>query len=223
VGGLEYVYVRRTDGSDAVRLGEGFALAISPDGKWAIARRDLTALMPTSAGELRLITAGGIRFEGGATFFPDGKRVLLTGSAAGRGSRLYQWPLAGGDPRAVTPEGVSLPERAHTISPDGRLVAAVGPKDVWGIYSLESGASPARPIAGLLAQEKPVRWSADGRFLFVLDGGGKVSRLDPVSGRREAFKAFPAGAVVLPTPDGAAYVYGYGEDLTHLFLAEGLR
>src|SRR5262249_52154194 len=126
IGGLEYVYIRRTDASDAVRLGEGFALAISPDGKWAVTRKRLTALMPTSAGELRLIEAPGLRFLDGATFFPDGNRVLLCGKAEGRRSRLYEAALAGGAPTPVTEEGVSLPEHTHTISPDGRHVAAIG-------------------------------------------------------------------------------------------------
>ena len=35
-GGLSYaVYVRKTDGSPAVLLGEGGAVSLSPDGKWA--------------------------------------------------------------------------------------------------------------------------------------------------------------------------------------------
>ena len=38
-GGLTYaVYIRKTDGSPAVLLGEGGAVALSPDGKWAIAQ-----------------------------------------------------------------------------------------------------------------------------------------------------------------------------------------
>ena len=38
-GGLTYaVYIRKTDGSPAVLLGEGGAVALSPDGKWVIAQ-----------------------------------------------------------------------------------------------------------------------------------------------------------------------------------------
>ena len=44
-----------------------------------------------------------------------------------------------------------------------------------------------------------------------------------ITGRRELYRAFPAEAVALPTPDGAAYVYGYGHDFSHLFLVEGLN
>ena len=42
-GGLTYaVYLRKTDGSPAVLLGEGSAVALSPDGKWAIIQTPAT-------------------------------------------------------------------------------------------------------------------------------------------------------------------------------------
>ena len=72
------VYLRRMDGSPAVRLGDGGALALSPDGKWALCRRgDDTILLPTGAGLPRVLKATGIEFDDGGTFYPDGKRVLL--------------------------------------------------------------------------------------------------------------------------------------------------
>ncbi len=49
------VYIRKTDGSPAVLLGEGGALALSPDGKWAIAETQDSPsqfkLLPTGAGQ----------------------------------------------------------------------------------------------------------------------------------------------------------------------------
>ena len=55
------VYVRATDGSPAVRLGEGFGQALSPDKKWAIAiLRSATdpqlVAYPTGAGEARVLS-----------------------------------------------------------------------------------------------------------------------------------------------------------------------
>ncbi len=46
------IYLRGTDGSPAVRLGDGQALALSPDGRWAIVQTDSTHLdlIPTGAG-----------------------------------------------------------------------------------------------------------------------------------------------------------------------------
>jgi Tol biopolymer transport system component len=56
-GGPSYTtYVRKMDGSPPVRLGEGAACALSPDGRWALAIHfgppHRLLLMPTGAGEI---------------------------------------------------------------------------------------------------------------------------------------------------------------------------
>src|SRR5208337_1926048 len=60
-GNFDYaVYMRGSDGSPAVRLGEGTAVALSPDGKWVIAEPQGTpaqlVLLPTGAGEPKPLT-----------------------------------------------------------------------------------------------------------------------------------------------------------------------
>ena len=57
-GGPKYaVYLRNTDGSPAIRLGEGSGLSLSPDGKWALSRLNVTpsplVLYPTGVGEMK--------------------------------------------------------------------------------------------------------------------------------------------------------------------------
>ena len=224
--GVATAFLRKTDGSDPIRLGEGSALALSPDGKWAlIARQADRILMPTGAGEPRTITGRGVEFsDGGGTFFPDGHRVLLSGSEAGRG-RLYEWDIETGRLRPATAEGVSLRPSFHTISPDARLVAAQGANKEWAIFPLDPAATVSpRSIAGLRPAEEPIRWSADGHTLFVLDYKGSVSKLEPGSGRRELYRALrPDSNEVQVTSDGAAYVYGYGYFSSNLMLIEGLR
>ena len=53
-GGHDYtVYIRKTDGSPAIRVGPGRAISLSPDGKWVIAEDIKTrqfVLYPTGAG-----------------------------------------------------------------------------------------------------------------------------------------------------------------------------
>src|SRR5262249_38604463 len=105
------VYKRKTDGSPAVRLGEGRALALSPDGRWALAAPvgdgSRLVLLPTGPGQPREITLPGIRLLGeGASFFPDGKRVLLRAMDADRKSQLYVLEIESGKARAVTPQGI---------------------------------------------------------------------------------------------------------------------
>jgi Tol biopolymer transport system component len=62
--GINYaVYLRKTDGSPAVRLGDGRSQRLSPDGKWALAvlfTPPQLALLPTGAGEARSLERGPI-------------------------------------------------------------------------------------------------------------------------------------------------------------------
>ncbi len=65
-GGYTYgVYIRKTDGSPAILLGEGNALALSPDGKWAITETQVSPtqlkLLPTGAAGLLTANASCFR------------------------------------------------------------------------------------------------------------------------------------------------------------------
>src|SRR5207244_2675533 len=96
-GGLTYaVYLRKTDGSPAVLLGEGGAVALSPDGKWAIAQPlgspTQLKLLPTGAGEAKELTHDNVNHTW-ARWFPDQKRILFTGNEPGKGLRLYVYDL----------------------------------------------------------------------------------------------------------------------------------
>ncbi len=234
-GGAGYsVYVRRTDGSPAVRLGEGNAQALSPDGKWALAITKVASepqvvLYPTGAGETRTLPREGLVTQA-AQWLPDGKRILLTASEAGRGSRLYLWDLSGGKPRAVSPEGYRSFTKA--VSPDGRLVAVRGPDQRLYLYPLAGGEPSAIP--GLTAEDNPTGWSAEGRFLYVYrrrELPAKVYRLEVATGKKEPWRElmpFDAAGVVNISPpkiaaDGQSYAYGYVRTLSDLYLVEGLK
>ena len=233
-GGPSYaVYVRKTDGSPAVRLGDGQSLALAPDGKWALSCRgdketDLF-LLPTGPGEPRPLQGHDI-IHSAANFFPDGKRVLMAGTEANHGLRLYVQDLDADKIEAVTPEGTN--GFSFALSPDGRSIAAVGPDDKAYLFPVPSG--DPLPIKGLQPGEVPVAWTADGRSLYIYRGGelpAKVYRLELATGNRVLWKQLmppdPAGVEfvgpVLPTPDGKSYVYGYRRLLSDLYLVEGLQ
>src|SRR5262249_20933030 len=167
------VYLRKTDGSDAVPLGEGKALALSPDAQWALVLRQQPAsqlvLVPTGAGEAKVLKTPGFESFVGGALFSDGKRVLFSGTETGRKPRLYVMDIDGGKPRPVAPEGVELNEMPLPwISPDGKLVFAHDATRKTMLYPLDGreGAAPLQ-IAGLAAGEEPVGWTADSRSLFV--------------------------------------------------------
>jgi eukaryotic-like serine/threonine-protein kinase len=233
-GGPTYaVYLRKTDGSAAVRLGDGQSLALSPDGNWALACRgdkqtDLF-LLPTGPGEPRTLKGHDI-IHNAARWFPDGKRILIAGIEPNHGLRLYVQDIDSDKFEAISPEGTD--GSAYALSPDGTAVAAMGPDGKPYLFPIPAG--DPRPIKGLLPGEVPVVWGADGRFLYIYKGGelpAKVYRLEIASGNRTLWKQLmppdPAGVEfvgpVLPTPDGSSYVYGYRRLLSDLYLVEGLQ
>jgi Tol biopolymer transport system component len=233
-GGPSYaVYLRKTDGSPAVRLGDGQSLALSPDGKWALSSRgdnqtDLF-LLPTGAGEPKQLEGRGI-IHGAACWFPDGTRILFSGTESNHGVRLYVQDVTTSKIEAISPEGTN--GISFALSPDGRLAAAVGPDGKGYFFPVASG--EPRPIPGLQVGEAPVAWSADGRALYIYRGGelpAKVYRLDIASGKRTLWRQLmppdPAGVEyvgpILPSPDGTAYAYGYRRLLSDLYLVEGLK
>jgi serine/threonine protein kinase/dipeptidyl aminopeptidase/acylaminoacyl peptidase len=233
-GGPTYaVYLRKTDGSPAVRLGDGLSLALSPDGKWALSSRgdnqaDLF-LLPTGPGDPRPLPGHNI-VHGSACWFSDGKRILVSGTEENRGSRLYVQDIGNDKIEAVTPEGTN--GLSFALSPDGREVAAIGPDEKGYLFPIPSG--DPQPIKGLQPGEVPVAWTADGRSLYVYRGGdlpSKVYRLEVATGNRTLWRELmppdPSGVEfvgpVLPTPDGKSYVYGYRRLLSDLYLVEGLQ
>ena len=236
-GGANYtVYVRKADRSPVIRLGEGNALALSPDGKWALsmipAPNSPFLLLPTGTGEHRQISPGGIGPEQAAAWFPDSRSIVFAGSEPGRGVRLYVQGIEGGKPRPISPEGVTSALPGFAVSPDGKFVAAVGPQRKGALFPVDGG--EVRPIPGLAPGEYPLRFSSDGRSLYAWKRGdvpARVSRIDLETGRREIWKellpADPAGVErisnVLVAPDGKSYAYCFARLLSDLFVVDGLK
>ena len=227
------VYVRKTDGSPAVLLGEGGAVALSPDGKWALSAMpgapSQLKLLPTGAGQPKQLTNDNINHNW-AHWFPDGKHILSSGNEPGKGTRLYVYDLDSGKSRGIAPEGVNA--TSFAISPDSREVAAIGPDQKGYFYPLDG--SGARTIPGFNSGEEPITWSSDGHSLYVYQPGelpARVFRLDVKTGQRTLWKQLmpsdPAGVEnigpILMTPDAKTCVFGYHRMLADLYLAEGLK
>ena len=232
-GGPKYaVYLRKTDGSPAVRLSEGVGLALSPDGKWALARPNITpsplVLLPTGVGEAQPLSHDSINHLWGR-WLPDAKRIVFSGNEAGHGFRLYVESPGEGKPRAISPEGVNP---SIVISPKGDFVASVGPDHKIYLYPIDGG-EPVL-VSGAEPDEAPTGFSADGRLLYVFRFGeipAKVTQLELSTGKRKLWKELvPADAAgidtirgITITPDATAYVYGFIRTLSDLYLVEGLK
>jgi Tol biopolymer transport system component len=232
-GGAGYsVYIRKTDGSPAVRLGEGNAQDLSPDGEWAIAivhsaSDPQLVAYPTGAGEPKVFSKENLSVYG-ASFLPDGKRLVLTASEPGHGPRLYLRDFEGGKPRAISPEGY---QGIGVLAPDGKWTIATGPDRKRYLYPL-SGGEPAA-IPGLEREDSVDQRTADGRFLYVhrrAEVPTKVYRLDFSTGKRELWRTLiPADAAGIsglgpfPAPGGEWYIYAYIRTLSDLYLVEGVH
>ena len=230
------IYLRKTDGSPAVRLGEGQAFALSPDGKWALTlRRGNPAqlvLLPTGPGNPVVLANGNPRDYLAADWLPDGKRILFAGVEPGHKARCYVQDVAGGAPRPVTPEGVTSRLGQHSISPDGAWFAAMDSQGQVSLYPTETG--EPRPIPGLSPGDIPLRWSADETALFMLRKNAlpvRIFRVNVATGRSEQWKeiqpADPAGIAELYSlqlaADETTYYYSYIRTLSDLYVIGGLR
>ncbi len=228
-------YLRRTDGSPAVKLGEGRAIELSADGKWVLARapdsdRNLV-LQPTGTGTASMIDESAFESVGRATIFPGGKKLLLVAAEPGKERRLYWQELPSGRPRPITAKAFSF--EGSPISPDGRWVVAYGE---WSedLFLLPTEGGEPRTIANTRVLDM-IRWTTDGRFIFAVETGSipaRVVRVEVATGKRERWKDLAppelSGVIairpVFLTPDGKSYVYGYSRAATSdLYLVEGLR
>ena len=231
-GGPGYsVYVRGTDGSPAVRLGEGSGLAIAPDGKKVLAQMHPTGdrqlvQYPTGPGTPKSYSLGPLRsFR--AAWLPDSRRFLLQAAEQGHRSRIYLVDSEGGSPKPLTEEGFSLvtdidAERfVARRTGDGHFVVSIaggGPVPIPGIGPRDLVVGRARPGWVYVARE--------GRVMPV-----RVAIVEIATGREEAWKEIsPAdrtgvvgGFGLRVVPDGSAWAYSYGRVLSDLFVADGLR
>ena len=233
-GGSTYsIYIRGTDGSPAIRLGDGNPQGLSPDGAWVLTLTHNTPvqlfLLPTKAGAPRNVTNDSIDHVA-AGWTPDGKQIVFAGNEPGKGVRLYIQDLVGGKPRAITPEGGGLP--VVLVSPDGKFVEGVDAEGRRLLYPLDGG--DPRPVPGILSGESLVGFSSDSKSVLVHNFAGlpsKITRVDLATGKRTEWKQiFPADAAgvdaiggIAITPDEKSYVYSYSRTLSDLYVVDGLK
>jgi eukaryotic-like serine/threonine-protein kinase len=235
-GGPDYsVYLRKSDGSPAVRLGEGEALALSPDGQWAIVDHPHAPgpqqlfLLPTGAGEARPLTSGDLGPYHPA-WLPDSKAILFSGREKGHGVRVYFQPINGEPARPITSEGFNTP--LHAVSPDGKMFVARRWSDNKLVLMPITGGQP-RVIPDLELSDIPVQWAQDGRSIFVdhFTTPAEILRVDLATGKRTLVRqlvpADRAGLLQMNfgeiSPDGKTIVFSYTRTLSNLFLTEAGR
>jgi Tol biopolymer transport system component/predicted Ser/Thr protein kinase len=224
------IYLRKTDGSPAIQLGYGYRPSLSPDGKWVAcihreAERSSLMLLPTGPGETQFPKIDGIHFDG-VEWFPDNKRILFTGNEAGHPTRTWMFDPETGKAAPLTPEGT----RGTRVSPDGKWFITVDPHKL--LLSPVAGGD-SKTLVDLQPGESVVRWSGDGRYLFLQQREPtsiKITRLEVATNRKEPWlvvKVPEPGAQFFATlslsADGKACAATFQRDLANLFLVTGLK
>jgi Tol biopolymer transport system component len=238
--GAEYTgYLRRLDGSNPMRVEDGYTQALSPDGSRVLSvvsqappRLYLFPTGATGAGQPTPITPRGLSALWWADWFPDGKRIVIAGAEPERPWRLYACDLESGQTRALTPEGMLVDHfQGIPFSTDGKRFAAVLPDGRLAVFPAEGGAG--QPVPDLPIGQLPIAWTEEGESLLVFDmyeSPAQVQRVNVSTGRRERWRTIalpdPAGVHGYPsirvTADGAAYAYSYARFLSELHAVDGL-
>ena len=252
-GGPGYgVFLRKTDGSPAIRLGTGEGLALSADGRWVIAQKlnpapQQLVLLPTGAGAARALTNDDIAHVT-ARFLPDGKRFAFNGYKPGRPSRIWVQDLdstalgASSAPIPFTPEGVA----GGIPTPDGTRFLVRMADGTHRFYAIPAAGAPApsgttasapsgvEAVRGLEPADGLIRFGNDARTVLVRrpapNRAVQVFRVDLTTGVRTPVRLIvpiPESTSrfgqLLMTADASAYAYGYGVTHSDLFLVKGLK
>ncbi len=227
-------YVRDTDGSPAIPIGEGYGAALSRDKKWVLTEKvnQEIWLMPVGAGEPRRISPPDLICHW-AGFFPDGKHVVYLAQKSGGPFRTWIQDIDGGKARAISPPNIG----GVLFSPDGKWLLAGNGLDLTQRNTLVmpvDGGAP-KPIAGLKPKDYPIGWTSDDRIYVAPrikpgDTAAHVEKLDPRTGARTTWRdisLLPAGGIhsfgLAISPDGASYGYGYNLGLWDLYTISGAR
>ena len=211
--------LRRTDGSPPARLGDGAAVALSPDGKWALvnelrASPQKLVAYPTGPGDPTVLSRGLIdKYTDGSGYWsPDSKAFVFRAAEANKGPRTFIQSMDGSAPRVVVPVGV----RVALFSADGRSLAGATPEGAWRLYPIDGGAPSDLNVVA--AADEPVGWSTDGRAVIVATRTtpARLERVELSTGVRRVLRELrPPGlegvriTVTSVTADGEQFAY-YG-------------
>jgi hypothetical protein len=156
-------------------------------------------------------------------FFPDGKRVLICGGEQSGALQCYAVDVAGGQPKAVLPEGMS----SRTIAPDGEHALATAKDGTVVLFNFST--QRTEPVAIKDAGDV-VGWTSDAQSVYVYSRTipSRLERVDIMSGKRTLLRELAppdrAGVMLLTgiavTPDATAYAYAYWKRFSKLFVVK---
>jgi hypothetical protein len=192
-------------------------------------------IVPTGAGDSRMVPVPGIESIGGAQWLPDGAHVVLWANEPAQAFRGWVIGTNGEGRRPITPPDVMAPAFTNSnkaLAPDGRSVLVANLDGKWSLYPVDGG--PPQPVAHLKADDQVVQWADTPRTVYVRKRGSlplRIARVNLDTGQREPWHDLmpgdPAGVAdvnsVIIASDGRHYAYSSFRLLTELYLLEGVR
>ena len=224
------VMLRKSGGGRAARLGEGWPAEFSRDGKWLLSVLPTTpakiVLYPTGAGSERVVPSGTLEGISHAAWGPNERSVIACGNEKDKPPACYLANLEGG-PLRPAPFGQFV-----LASPDGALFVTQTAGEVAQLHAVSGGNGSPRPARGFRRGEVVLRWSPDGRALWVRGTGSfRVERIDIASGARSLLidVPMPSGSAIRSAgslrlaDDPSVYAYQLVKKTSQLFTVEGVR
>jgi eukaryotic-like serine/threonine-protein kinase len=230
-GGAHHaVYIRRANAPGAVRVGDGYAMAISPDGNWVVTKSDgdQTALnlVPLTPGQPRTLSGHGLVYNF-VRFFSSGDRLLVCGTLGGSPWRLFVQALDGSAPVSLSPNAYLT---HPAISHDGKWIAGVD-ADQRLILLPVAGGEPRVIATGF--SPTVLSWSRSDKTLLAQSDSvpAVLFRVDVETGRYKPWKEiapFDLAGVstiwpVVLSQDEHTMVYSFSRKLSELFVVDGWR
>jgi Tol biopolymer transport system component len=237
-GNSTRAFMVTTSGGLPTNLGAGSAGCLSTDGAWVLGNNEdiplKGILFPTGPGQPRLIETPGLSAFLGGCLLAGGRQALVAGREPGQTPKTYVVDLETGRQRLLS----SSTNWAHSV--DGTQVAF---RDEDGNLAIQpvSGGAP-RVLAKLQKTEGPLRWSLDGKSVYLVRDPGPgaasptlglvIDRWDLATGARTPWKrlSLASSATTLGffslaiAPEADAYAYSYLiQQASDLFVVKGLR
>src|SRR5215472_1165703 len=168
-GASYFAYMRKTDGSAPVKLGEGQGPVFSPDEKWVLVKQFnpmRLAVLPTGIGEAKQMNAHGMQDFSTAGWMPNGREIYFAAND-GHNWRMYAQELSNGEIRSLTAPILVNPihDLHQLVSPDGRFCFSRDPGGTGWLYPLAGG--EAQAVRGLLPEDIWTAWASEGRSAFI--------------------------------------------------------
>jgi hypothetical protein len=230
------IYWRYTDGSPPVRLGDGYAFGISPDGQWvtgfdsrATPERHYV-LMPTGPGEPVSLQFSLLPKKFGIVLgWLGDDNYLLLGISPKEKWQYYKWNKRSGTAAPASPD--EMADSNLFVSPDRQQFVAKDSTAHWATCTIDT--AQCRAIPGLSIHDSPVAFRQDSKAVYVTMHHDEnkmlmVELVDLATGARMPWKhimpSIPVDELsnLQITPDGRAYAYNYSYARSDLYLARGL-